>query len=240
MRLRFGGSGAIMDRRVEEVRSNFAAQAKQYDVQIRKMIPRYDEMLDSLVSCLPPGKGGRVVDLGCGTAALSKKFLDSHPDAELTCVDMTEGMLDLARVRMAGHPNVRFVLADFHELDLGGPYDHVITSLALHHVVTDEDKRMIYRKIFDALAPGGSFFNADLVLGSDREMQDIYMEKWKSFLYQNFTRSEVEDGVLQRHRREDRPAKLTDHLRWLAEAGFVGTDVAWKHWNFAVYGGKKE
>ena len=115
--------------------------------------PRYDEMLCALVgsAALKEGEALRALDIGCGTGAASSLLLKAHPKIELTCLDMTESMLDLARRRLADQ-DARFVLADVHDFEPDGPYDAVISSLALHHVVTDADKRTLYRKIFSALA----------------------------------------------------------------------------------------
>lgn len=223
-----------------EIRSNFAKGASDYDAWIRKVIPDYDEMLDVTASFA--ARNGRAIrraiDIGCGTGALSVKLIESHPGMELTCMDMTESMLDCAKNRMEGRANVRYVLADLYDFEFDGPYDLVVSSLALHHVVTDEDKRTIYQRILDALGPGGSFFNADLVLGSDDSMQRACMERWIEFLSRSFPRQEV-DRIVQRYYTDDSPARLVDHLRWMDEVGFRGVDVIWKRYNYAVWTGRK-
>ena len=75
---------------MEEVRANFASGSTGYDDRIKKIIPRYDEMLDALVSCVRPPRDRRlrIIDIGCGTGAVSARLLHSHPDIELTCLDM--------------------------------------------------------------------------------------------------------------------------------------------------------
>lgn len=229
------------DKRMADIRSNFSQRTKEYDVWIRKVIPRYDEMLDALISCITVNEGTkpRAIDLGCGTGALSERLLNVHPDMELTCLDMTESMLQLAKERMSGRGNVRYMLSDLYDFEFDGPYDVVISALALHHLVTDEDKKMVYRKIFDALARGGSFYNGDVVLASDDEMQRRYMRIWTEFMYQGLPREEVDSVVLPRHYSEDSPAKLIDHLRWMNEVGYLSVDVVWKHFGYVVYGGRK-
>jgi tRNA (cmo5U34)-methyltransferase len=228
------------ERKMEEIRANFTQGSDGYDDRIRKIIPRYDEMLEALMSCIPSeGRRLRAIDIGCGTGAVSELLLRSHPEVDLTCLDMTESMLDRARDRLKAHDNIKFVLADIYDFELDGPYDLVISSLALHHVISDQDKKAIYRKIFDALSPGGWFLNADIVLGSTDDIQEVYMMKWKEFMYQSFTRDETDHVRVPRYHREDSPARLVDHLRWLSEVGFGTVDVVWKYYNFAVYGGRK-
>lgn len=229
------------ERKMEEIRANFTVGSDGYDERIRKIIPRYDEMLEAMMACMRPLRGRklRAIDVGCGTGAVSALLLRSHPDVELTCLDMTASMLDLAKERLKGHDNVRFVLADIFDFGLDGPYDLVISSLALHHIVSDQDKKAVYRKIYRALAPGGWFLNADLVLGSSDDIQEVYMTRWKEFMYRHFSREETDNVRVPRHHEEDSPARLIDHLRWLDEVGFGIVDVIWKHYNFAVFGGRK-
>jgi tRNA (cmo5U34)-methyltransferase len=229
------------EKKMAAIRSAFSAQSGEYDAQVAMIIPRYEEMLDVLVSCFSPLKGKRIraIDLGCGTGAVSRRLLDSFPGMELTCLDMAEGMLDMARQRLAGRDDVRFVLADLYEFEFDGPYDVVISSLALHHIVTDEDKKALYRRIYDALLPGGSFYNADIVLGSDEQTQALYMGRWRAFMNQNFSGDEVDNALIPRYYREDSPARLLDHMCWLDEVGFRDVDVVWKNNNFAVYGGRR-
>lgn len=230
------------DDKMAKIRSKFSEGSAEYDARIRTIIPRYEEMLDALISCITTNEGNRIraIDLGCGTGALSQKLLEAHPEVELTCLDMTESMLDLAKERMRNHRNVRYVLSDIYDFEFDGPYNFVMSSLALHHVVTDQDKKITYRRIYDALGSGGAFYNADLVLGSDEEMQGLYMRRWVEFMGQSFPREEIDSTVLSRYRQEDSPSKLVDHLRWLKEVGFRNVDVAWKNYGFAVYGGRKD
>jgi len=118
-------------------------------------------------------------------------------------------------------------------------YDVAVSSLALHHLDTDGDKIDFYRKIYEALRPNGIFFNSDVVLGSNEHIQNVYMDKWKSFMKKYVAEEEIENKWLPQYREEDRPTKLVDQLNWLAELGFSDVDVIWKYYNFAVYGGRK-
>ena len=78
-----------------------------------------------------------------------------------------------------------------------------------------------------------------MILGSSEHFQDVYMEKWKSFMKKNVSEEEIEIRWLPQYREEDRPAKLTDQIAWLIDLGFSEVDIIWKYYNFAVYGGRK-
>jgi tRNA (cmo5U34)-methyltransferase len=227
----------IMDR----VKKHFEEEAKEFDSIILKLIPYYQEMVDALVSAIPFGKSSviKVVDLGCGTGTISKRVKSVFSKAEITCLDVAENMIEMARNKLSGQSNIKYQLGDFNHFHFGEQYDVAISSLSLHHLVRDEDKRTFYRKIYKALTPGGIFYNADNVIASNDYLQDIYMNKWKQFMRKKISEEEIENNWIPRYYVEDRPAKLVDQLIWLKEIGFTDVDVIWKYYNFAVYGGRK-
>ena len=230
------GSGTI-----DDIRSHFEAEAEIYDGNIVRLIPGYREMVDALVSALPFPEGAalRVLDLGCGTGTVARAVLERWPEAELTCLDMAEKMLEMARVKLERYRKTRYVAADFSAWDGEGRYDAVVSLLALHHLPDDGAKRAFFSKVFALLSPGGAFFNADVVLSGDSSIQARYLEKWRSFMLESVSEADVDGIWFPSYEREDRPAVLFDQLDWLAESGFAPVDVIWKRFNFAVYGGKK-
>jgi tRNA (cmo5U34)-methyltransferase len=227
---------------MDRVKKHFEEEAKEFDSIILKLIPYYPEMLDALISAIPFDKSSviKVVDLGCGTGTISKRVNSVFPSAVITCVDIAENMIEMAKSKLSGHPDIRYQLGDFNRFDFDEKYDVAISSLSLHHLLTDEDKKNFYRRIYDALTPGGIFYNADNVIASNDYLQEIYMDKWKQFMLKKISEEEIENNWIPRYYDEDRPAKLLDQLIWLKEIGFTDVDVIWKYYNFAVYGGRKE
>jgi tRNA (cmo5U34)-methyltransferase len=226
---------------VDRIRQHFEEEAREYDGIILKLIPHYPQMLDALVSAIPfdASEPIRVIDLGCGTGTISQRVLAAFPNARVTCLDLAENMVEMAKIKLAQHPHTRYLVGDFNTLAFDAQYDVAVSSLALHHLVTDEDKQGFYHQIYEALAPGGVFYNADVVLGSSDALQAMYMQKWQAFMLQNVSQDEIENTWLPKYYDEDRPAELTDHLAWLAEVGFADVDVVWKYYNYTVYGGSK-
>lgn len=223
--------------RMESVKRHFEQEAKEYDGIIRKLIPYYPQMVEALVNALPFDSGDRirVIDLGCGTGTVARAVRDAYPEASLTCLDIAQGMLDMARHKLADVPGVDYINANFSSFDFEERYDAAVSSLALHHLETREEKLGFYRKIYSGLNAGGVFVNADVVLASTERLQDTYMEMWKRFMYQNAGKEETDNVWIQKYYSEDRPAPLTEHFAMLAEAGFSCADVVWKYYNYAVY-----
>ncbi|MBN2202351.1 class I SAM-dependent methyltransferase [bacterium] len=226
---------------MDRIQRHFEEEADEFDGIILRLIPYYPEMLEALVSTLPfeASRPIRVTDLGCGTGTVAARVKAAFPNALVTCVDIAANMLEMAKKKLAGEPGVRFVQAGFNHFDFDAGQDAVVSSLALHHLVSDGDKRDFYRKIHDSLAPGGVFYNADVVLAANDGLQKTAMEKWKAFMLKSVSRDEIEGKWLPKYYEEDRPARLKDQLKWLEEIGFADVDVIWKTYNYAVYGGSK-
>lgn len=225
--------------RLEEIKDHFEKEAKVFDTLFFKVMPEYSRMMAAVADSLPFARSAplEVVDLGCGTGNLTLRLLESFPKARVSCVDMAENMLIMAKAKLVNR-GVRFWQGDIREFKYAGNYDAVVSSLVLHHI-EQGDKPAFYRKLFAALKPGGVFVNIDMVLSSSPYLQRMFMEKWKEFMKASGLPPEKIKAMITRHRREDRPAILEDELAMLRRAGFRDVDVVVKRYNFAVYGGTK-
>lgn len=222
---------------MESVKTHFEQEAKEYDGIITKLIPRYSQMVQALVDALPQGRADEisVIDLGCGTGTVARAVKDAYPKAKLTCLDIAQNMLDMARHKLRDAPGTVYINADFYGFSFEAQYDAAVSSLALHHLETSGDKQEFYDKIYDALKPGGVFVNADVVLAPTERLQQTYMKRWTDFMYESAGKEETDSVWLPKYYAEDRPAALTEHLAMLAKAGFLRTDVVFKYYNYAVY-----
>lgn len=100
--------------------------------------------------------GQSVLDVGCGTANLSFAVLRAVPGAVVTGHDPDAGALRIA-ARKAGRRGVRLSLVQGYAdrlLPEDGSVDHVVSSLALHHV-DDAGREGFAREAHRVLRPGG-------------------------------------------------------------------------------------
>ena len=233
---------------MERTKDHFQEEAHVFDETIVRLIPYYDHMLEALVSTLPfsslqfsPHNKLYVLDLGCGTGTVTARILERYPDAHVTCLDMASNMIAMAKQKLSAYSmdESQFICADFSNWNPAVKYDAIVSSLALHHLPDDDAKQAFFAKVFDSLASGGIFVNADVVLSGDTALREMYLRKWREFMLKAVSAEEVDEKWFPSYRREDRPAILLDQLEWLKAVGFESTDVIWKYYNFAVYSGKK-
>lgn len=106
--------------------------------------------------------GQSVVDVGCGTGNLSFAVLAAHPDARISGLDPDAAALRRA-ARKARRRGLSLTLVQGYADRIpaeDGSLDHVVSSLALHHV--DDDGRVAFaRDALRALRPGGKVTIAD-------------------------------------------------------------------------------
>ncbi len=226
---------------MEKVKNHFEEEAKEFDSLILKLIPHYDEMITSLNLAIPFNvkETIKILDLGCGTGNVSMAVKERFPRSKLTCVDLAENMIEMARTKLSKYNDIEYQIGNFSTLNFDNNYDVIISSLALHHLKSDGEKKKLYNKIYDALSVGGVFYNADSVFGSTDHLSKVNLEIWMNYMSENLPLDEIEEKWLPTHYEEDYPAPLMDQLDWLRKIGFKEVDVVWKYYQGAVFGGLK-
>lgn len=226
---------------MDRVKNHFEDEAEVFDELILKIIPRYQEMIQALILSLPFHQKERisVLDLGCGTGNVSLVLKEKFKKAHIICVDLAENMINTSKFKLSEYKDIIFIQSDIRELEFNNDFDAVISSLALHHL-KPPDLAQYYHRIHDYLQIGGVFYNADLFLGSTAHQRQIYREKWVDHMLKSFSWEEIEKILIPKHQAEDYPLPLSEHLKWLKDAGFKEIDVIWKYYMFGVYGGKKK
>ncbi|MCP3660165.1 MAG: class I SAM-dependent methyltransferase [Bacteroidetes bacterium] len=226
--------------RTQMIQDTFNDQAKNYDKQMSKIIPFYLDMLDALINAIPfeSKKSLKICELGCGTGNVTLLLKQKFPSSKITCVDMSENMLKAAKTKLNKYSDITYILKDFDKLKFTGKFDLIISSLALHHLETDENKKQFYQKIYAALKKDGVFYNADVTKGATAYLEKMYLTQWIEFMQMQLKDEEIKEYIKIRNR-SDIPVSLDKHITWLKEIGFKNVDVVWKYYAGTVYGAIK-
>src|SRR5579871_5971359 len=174
---------------------------------MREAVPGYDELEAATVTATGSG-ARRILELGTGTGETARAVLERHPGAHLTSIDRSPGMIRVAAESLPSE-RVTLVLGALEDPLPAGPFDLVVSALAVHHLPGD-GKPDLFRRIATVLAPGGRFVLADVV----EPVRPSYVV------------TEIDPEV-------DHPSTLADNLAWLEAAG-LSPEVAWEHRDLVV------
>lgn len=156
-------------------------------------IPGYDELQEAVVAATTEVDARRVLELGTGTGETAVRVWAKHPTARWVGIDASEAMLERARERL---PGADLRLQRLEDPLPGGPFDLVVSVLAVHHL-DGAGKRDLFWRVARALRPDGRFVLGDVVVPAAGEQGPIEV-----------------DWVM------DLPDRVEDQLAWLDAAGF--------------------
>lgn len=111
----------------------------------------------------------RLLDIGGASGTYTIAFFERQPSLEAVLYDLPN-VLPMARKRLEAHgllPRVRLVPGDFYSEPLPTGCDLVLLS-AIIHQNSPEQNIALYRKIRDALEPGGCLLIRDHIMEPDR------------------------------------------------------------------------
>lgn len=110
------------------------------------------QLASAALTWLAPDPGGRWLDVGCGTGAVSEAIVTEAAPASLLGVDQSESYVDAAGARVAD-ARARFEVSDAGSLPLPDEsVDHVVSGLVLNFV---PDSRAAVAEMLRVVAPGG-------------------------------------------------------------------------------------
>jgi tRNA (cmo5U34)-methyltransferase len=184
----------------------FHFHPESYLELVRAEVPDYELLQHTVADAGAEVQASRILDLGTGTGETLRRVAARHPNAELVGVDESEGMLDAARSAV---PAADLRVARLQDPLPDGPFDLVVSALAVHHLGPSE-KTELFRRVGQRLSRGGRFVLADVVVPDDPA-----------------------DAITPLDPGYDVPSRVDEQLQWLRDAD-LSPAVRWRRRDLAV------
>ena len=216
------------------IEEQFNRIAREYDINRKKFIPCFDDFYSTSTELIASGISAprRILDLGAGTGLLSYYWFKSFPDSEYVLTDIADEMLNIARKRFEGLPDVSFEISDYTEGLPSGDFDAVISALSVHHL-EDGDKAALFKRIYDKLPDGGVFANYDQFCSGGENTDRLYDSFWEKQILDSGL-SDTDISLWRERRRLDRECSAKWEVNALRECGFKTVDVVYSYHKFSV------
>jgi tRNA (cmo5U34)-methyltransferase len=114
-------------------------------------------------SPLASAQGTAVLVAGCGSGAELLEARAQRPDWQLTGLDPSAAMLNLARGRLAGQASIDWQQASVESLEARARFDGALAVLVLQALPDDGSKLAFLTALARSLRPGGQVVLVDLM-----------------------------------------------------------------------------
>ena len=216
----------------------FDSTAREYDERTLRGLPRYLEMLAQIAANLPD-TASDVLELGCGTGALTAIVAGRYPAGRITAIDASAQMIEVAKERLGGvgllpNSGIEFQVSLFEDLHVAPEsFDLITANMSLHHLV---DKAPFYARLRAALRAGGMLVFGDELVGATPEIERRHWAAWLEFARQPEHLSQAEIDDIVRHVEQfDHYETLPRQFKLLLAAGFAQADCTWRYLNYGVF-----
>ena len=141
---------------LERMDDFFTARVDGYDEHMRQYVEEDSKFYAYTASLLPKEEGAEVLDLGCGTGLELEAYFDINPAAKVTGIDLTEAMLKALKDKFPDKA-ITTVCGSYFDVPFGKEAFNAAVSVESLHHFSEEEKLPLYKKLWEALKPGGYF-----------------------------------------------------------------------------------
>ena len=161
-----------------------------------------------------------LLDVGCGTGLELKYVFQKAPQAQITGIDLADGMLERLEGKFRNRMDqITLIRGNCLDVEFGeGVFDYAISTLALHHL-PPPNRKVVYDKILQSLKPDGCFVEGDQSAPPGDRFED-------DDIYHNYI-ARLPDGARSGWN-YDITLSLDEHKALLREAGFRTTELLWE------------
>jgi tRNA (cmo5U34)-methyltransferase len=202
----------------EKMDDFFNQRVNSYDNHMKTNIENFDLFYQKIINPIQTTKKPvSILDLGCGTGLEIEGIIKKVPNALITGIDMSRGMLEKLKKKY-NHikAQLNLIHGSYLEIELGvNIYDYCIAVMTMHHF-TYETKVKLYQKIYRALKLSGVYIEGDFTVSKEEE---LLREKEYKRIISNITDYKEGDYHI------DLPFSIDRQRKLLSEAGFIEVNV---------------
>jgi len=205
-----------------------------FDDMLRRSIPQYDVMRDSVTSIVTKylPETGALLDLGCSRGETIASVIKHRTESSFVGIDISEPMLDVCRARFGDSASILNIdlRRDFPQ----GKFD-VVTAILSLQFIPIEYRQKVIQSSYAALETGGAMIVVEKILGSTAKINDVLVQSYYKLKEDNgYSHYEIErkrlslEGVLV-------PVTADWNREMLRSAGFSQVECFWRWMNFAAW-----
>ena len=210
-----------------------AFNVSQYDDNVRKVIPFYDEIYNQIFDIIHThyAKGEKykmpfsILDTGCGSGTFAVRAYEELNISEMVLCDPSENMLSDARNKLHDK-NCIFRCIGSENLDYTEKFD-VIVAIQSHHYFSRERRERAVMNCFKALKSGGIFIYTENTAPFSETGKNIALKRVENYgINAGRTNKEVVSHS-ERYNTEYFPLNVSEHLDLLRKTGFETAEIFW-------------
>lgn len=205
-----------------------AFNVNEYDRNVRKVIPLYDEIYNQtfdLISTYYGNKPLSILDTGCGSGNFGVNAFNKLNIERLTMCDPSEKMLESAKVKLSDR-NCKFLNIGSEFLDFNNEFD-IVTAIQSHHYFNKTDRIIAVKNCYKALKPGGMFIYFENTAPLSYAGKNIVLKRIEKFGLSAGRSSEDVAAHSKRYNEEYFPININEHLNLLKDASFESFELFW-------------
>lgn len=210
-----------------------AFNVSQYDNNVRKVIPFYDEIYNQIFDIIHTHYAQAekyktpfsILDTGCGSGTFAVRAYEELNISEMVLCDPSEKMLSDAKIKLKDR-NCIFRCIGSENLDYLEKFD-IIVAVQSHHYFSREMRERAVMNCYRSLKAGGILIYTENTAPFSETGKNIVLKRVENFGVNAGRSSEEAVAHSARYNIEYFPINVSEHLDLLRKTGFETSEIFW-------------